>query len=149
MEEYNVKTFAKNFFEAFLPFPAITNGVKWKLPFWQHFLSSACIFGRKMIRPKIFFVRSTNILKFFQKHFWQCGIRIEQYKRGPWGGGNPCSPPFFPNPDFICFCAKRKVFHFQIFHFYITFQLEKMKKKFKKNSKKSNFLFFFLIFRKI
>ena len=107
LEEYNVKTFAKNFFETFWPFPANTKGVKWKLPFWQHFFSSACIFGRKTIRPKIFFVRSKNTLEFCQKNFWQCGIKIEQYKRGPWGG-NPCFPPplFFPNPWFHLFLRK-------------------------------------------
>ena len=36
-DEYNVKIFTKKVFEIFRPFPAISKGVKWKLPFWQHF----------------------------------------------------------------------------------------------------------------
>ena len=35
--EYNVKIFTKIVFGTFRPFPTITKGVKWKLPFWQHF----------------------------------------------------------------------------------------------------------------
>ena len=45
-----------------------------------------------------------------QKHFWQCRIKIEQNKWGPWGGGEGETPVFFPpfflNPDFISFCAR-------------------------------------------
>ena len=97
----------QNFFWKIVVISAITKGVKHKLSFWQYFFSSACIFGRKIIWPKIFFVRSANTLKSFQNNFQECEIIIEHNKRGPWGGGNPCSPPINSNPDFIRFCAKR------------------------------------------
>ena len=100
------ETFTKFFFEKLWSFLAITKGVKQKLPFWQYFFLSACIFGRKIIWPKIVFVRSANTLESFQNNFQECGIIIEHNKRGPWGGG-PLFPSTNSNPDFIRFCAKR------------------------------------------
>ena len=107
--EYDVKTFPKTFFEIFWPFSAITNEVKWKLPFWQHFFSSACIFGRKTIRPKIIFCSIYKYTQVFPKKFlvmWDKNWAIQTGSLG-WEKKTLFFPlPFFPNPDFICFLRK-------------------------------------------
>ena len=54
LEEHNIKAFAKNFFETFWSFPANKKGVKWKLPFWQHFFKRLYIWPEDNSAKNIF-----------------------------------------------------------------------------------------------